>query len=362
MVKTDFTMETEVLPRTKNFRNACYFPVGSLWFALQRIRKHNGIKTRGGNHRRPGWISVLTNISAGHNSEENYPVDTVFLNYNTLKKSAEDFMTCLETNSPSENDWFILPSGAKVEVSHNNIKHLSLFGNGDPMHTILALCEPTHGTHAIAVYLNGTWWTVSNVLKTSNTSRSGLVRVQSVGERVVLFLLSQVIFGVLERPPDADACFAPHPEKEVAKILWQDGEAAGFYTVKQKGALCDGCSGLCYLLPVLDTVFVRTQFRRRGLALRMLEDFCVSYAEEEFIGISRPVSSGMSQVCRKYLQAQERDRDRLYEVEAPGGWAQRRNVWLSLQLSRCSAHSETDRLPQEQQLLALHSSFREKPV
>ncbi|KAJ8344155.1 hypothetical protein SKAU_G00314840 [Synaphobranchus kaupii] len=277
-------------------------------------------------------------------AEENYPVDTVFLDYNTVKKSADDFMTCLgtnRTNNPPEDNWFVLPSGDKVKVSHNNIVRLSLFGDGDPMHTILALYEPTRETHVIALYLNGKWWPVCNILKTSNTSRSGLVTVRSVGERVVLFLLSQVIFGVLERPPDGDTYFAPHPEKEFAKIVWQDGEAAGFYTVKRKGTLCDGCSGLSYLLPVLDTVFVRTQFRRRGLALRMLEDFCVSHGKEEFIGISRPVSSGMYQVCRKYLQAQERDRERLYEVEAPGGWTQRRNVWLSVQLSRCSENADS---------------------
>ncbi|XP_061078608.1 protein FAM169B isoform X2 [Conger conger] len=233
-------------------------------------------------------------------AEENYPVDTIFQDYNTLKKNADEFMTCLETNSPSENNWFILPSGAKVKVSNNNIARLSLFGDGDSTHTILALYEPPLETHVIALYLNGKWWTVSNVLKTSNSSRSGLVT-------------------------------------EVAKILWQDGEATGFYTVKPKGTLCDSCSSLSYLLPVLDTVFVRTEFRRKGLAFRMLEDFCVSYAKEEFIGISHPVSSSMHQVCRKYLQGQERDRDRLYEVEAPGGWAQRRNVWLSLQLSRYSS-------------------------
>ncbi|KAJ8252133.1 hypothetical protein COCON_G00214450 [Conger conger] len=270
-------------------------------------------------------------------AEENYPVDTIFQDYNTLKKNADEFMTYLETNSPSENNWFILPSGAKVKVSNNNIARLSLFGDGDSTHTILALYEPPLETHVIALYLNGKWWTVSNVLKTSNSSRSGLVTVRSVGERVVLFLLSQVIFGVFERHTDADTYFAPHPEKEVAKILWQDGEATGFFTVKPKGTLCDSCSSLSYLLPVLDTVFVRTEFRRKGLAFRMLEDFCVSYAKEEFIGISHPVSSSMHQVCRKYLQGQERDRDRLYEVEAPGGWAQRRNVWLSLQLSRYSS-------------------------
>ncbi|KAG9340758.1 hypothetical protein JZ751_020350 [Albula glossodonta] len=213
----------------------------------------------------------MESLSKGvHLPEQNYPVDISFLDYNTLRKSTEDFMACLETNSPSDN-WLVLPSGAKAKVTHSNIGRLSLYDDGDPLHTVLALYAPECDSHVVALYLSGKWWMVNDVLKTSNTSRSGLITVQSVGERVVLFLLSQVIFGVLERPPDENIYFSPHPAREVAKILWQDGAASGFYTVKQK-------------------------------------------------------------VCRKYLQLHEKDRDRLYEAEAPGGWAQRRNVWLSIQL------------------------------
>lgn len=37
-------------------------------------------------------------------------------------------------------------------------------------------------------------------------------------------------------------------------------------------------------------------------------------------------------VCQKFLQQREEHWERLYEVEAPGGWSQRRNIWLSIQL------------------------------
>lgn len=39
-------------------------------------------------------------------------------------------------------------------------------------------------------------------------------------------------------------------------------------------------------------------------------------------------------VCRRFLQQHEEYRDRLYEVEAPGSWTQRRNIWLNIQLGR----------------------------
>ncbi|XP_036391583.1 protein FAM169B isoform X2 [Megalops cyprinoides] len=275
---------------------------------------------------------------------EKYPVDVSPLDYNDLRKSSDDYMAYLAGNSSSESNWFPLPGGAKVEVRHTSVKRLPLFGDGDPLHTVLALSEPGCETQVVALYLNGKWWAVNDILKTSNTSRSGLVTVQSVGERVVLFLLSQIIFGVLERPLGADTYFTPHPLGEVGKILWQDGEAAGFYTIKQKGALCGSCTSRSYLLPVLDTVFVRMQFRRRGLALRMLGDFCASFTNEEVVGISSPVSPSMQHVCRKYLLAREQERERLYEVEAPGGWAQRRNIWLSIQLGQHPAnHSNIEK-------------------
>uniref|UniRef100_A0A8C9WF08 Family with sequence similarity 169 member B n=1 Tax=Scleropages formosus TaxID=113540 RepID=A0A8C9WF08_SCLFO len=160
-------------------------------------------------------------------------------------------------------------------------------------------------------------------------------KVESPGERVVLFLLSQIIFGILERPINEGIYFAPHPAKEIAKILWQDGEAIGFYSVKKKGSLCDRYTSECYQLPVLDTVFVRKHWRRRGFALWILGDFCSSFSKEETVGISSPISANMYQVCSKYLIVHESQRDRLYEVEAPGNWSQRRNVWLNLQLGSC---------------------------
>lgn len=51
-------------------------------------------------------------------------------------------------------------------------------------------------------------------------------------ERVILFLLSQVV----EKPPEEETTlFSPHPRTEHGKLLWCEGEAVGFYTVKQKG-------------------------------------------------------------------------------------------------------------------------------
>uniref|UniRef100_A0A8C1G149 Family with sequence similarity 169 member B n=1 Tax=Cyprinus carpio TaxID=7962 RepID=A0A8C1G149_CYPCA len=265
-----------------------------------------------------------------------YPVDLPVRHYGELSTGYDEYLSSVKSVGALP---ITLPHGEKqVEVTCENIGRLAFLRDGDLSHFILALHTPEDETQVVAVYLQGKWWPVGDVLKTSNKSRCGLVLVESVMERVVLFLLSQVIFGILERPLGEDLYFSVYSMWEHGKILWQNGEAVGFYTIKKKGSLCDSCTGQSYQLPVLDSVFVRSHWRRTGLALQMLEDFCSSQPSEAILGISFPVSPGMYGVCKKFLEIHEEERDRLYEVEAPGGWAQRRNVWLNIQLRDFPKH------------------------
>uniref|UniRef100_A0A4W4HB24 Family with sequence similarity 169 member B n=1 Tax=Electrophorus electricus TaxID=8005 RepID=A0A4W4HB24_ELEEL len=220
-----------------------------------------------------------------------YPVDLSSQDYSELNSDSGEYLSCLHLGTKS----IILP--------------------------------------VVALYLHGKWWPIRDVLKTSSIHRNGLVFVSLLRiYKVILFLLSQIVFGVLERPLGEHLYFSIHPAREHGKLLWQDGEAVGFYTIKKKGSLGSGFTGQSYLLPVLDTVFVRTHWRRRGLALHMLQDFCMSMPTETVLGISYPISPSMYAVCKKYLETHQEQRERLYEVEAPGEWSQRRNVWLNVQL------------------------------
>ncbi|XP_016350161.1 protein FAM169B isoform X2 [Sinocyclocheilus anshuiensis] len=257
-----------------------------------------------------------------------YPVDLPVRHYGELSTGYDEYLSRVKSDGAVP---ITLPHGEKVEVTCENIGRLAFLRDGDLSHFILALHTPEDET-------KGKWWPVGDVLKTSNKSRRGLLLMESVMERVVLFLLSQVIFGILERSLEEDLYFSAYSLWEHGKILWQNGEAVGFYTIKKKGSLCDSCTGQSYQLPVLDTVFVRSHWRRTGLALQMLEDFCSSQPSEAILGISFPMSPGMLGVCKKYLEIHEDERERLYEVEAPGGWAQRRNVWLNIQLQDFPKH------------------------
>ncbi|KAF7645193.1 hypothetical protein LDENG_00208640 [Lucifuga dentata] len=268
-----------------------------------------------------------------------YPVDLTDVDHSNLTSASELYLSALESRTHNE-EWFQSSQPTKVAITRNNVSRLRLFDDDQPDCTLLVLHAPDDHTQVVALYLNGDWWCVDDVLRTSSKSRTGLVllvcfvQVQSVLERVVLFLLSQVV----ARASQEEALFSPHPRTELGKLLWRDGEAVGFYTTKQKGSLCGRWTGQCYLLPVLDTVMVRRRWRRRGFGLQMLEDFCSSFPKEEVLGVSSPLSPSMVAVCRKFLQQHKEHQERLYEVEAPGGWTQWRNIWLNIKLGRY-AHS-----------------------
>uniref|UniRef100_A0A665W139 Family with sequence similarity 169 member B n=1 Tax=Echeneis naucrates TaxID=173247 RepID=A0A665W139_ECHNA len=252
-----------------------------------------------------------------------YPVDLPHVDDTDLTLASEQYFSSLESRPSGCNEWLELSETFKVRLFSLFIYFFFTFLNAYLFTVYLSV---------VALYLHEKWWPVDDLLRTSSKSRQGLMLVQSTLERVIVFLLSQVV----ERCPQEEVLFSLHPRKENCKLLWSDGQAVGFYTTKHKGSLCDSWGSRCYLLPVLDTLLVRRSWRRRGLGLQMLEDFCSSFSTEEFVGVSSPLSPNMAAVCRRFLQQHEEHRERLYEVEAPGGWSQRRNIWLNIHLGRYS--------------------------
>lgn len=60
-----------------------------------------------------------------------------------------------------------------------------------------------------------------------------LSQVQSTVERVIVFLLSQVV----ERSSEEEALFSLHPCTESCNLLWRDSRVVGFYSFKAKGRM-----------------------------------------------------------------------------------------------------------------------------
>uniref|UniRef100_A0A8C0CSV9 Protein FAM169B n=1 Tax=Balaenoptera musculus TaxID=9771 RepID=A0A8C0CSV9_BALMU len=260
-----------------------------------------------------------------------YPVDILEDDPAGHREAALAYCATLGEGAWPSPEVISLPTGEQVKLEASSVCFCTVHCD-EPQHKILVLVNPQDTKTVVAVYVKESWWTTEDVLRTSDPAREGLMKVQSFGERIVLFILNVVIFGRLERNlDDDDMFFLPHSVKEEAKILWRDGAAVGFYTTKRKGSLCGDGTGVCYLLPVLDTVFVRRNHRRQGLGLAMLRDFCQTFQEDEALGISWPISLPF---CRKFLAAHPEERGRLWEAEPPGAWGQRVNIWLKVQLQQ----------------------------
>lgn len=259
-----------------------------------------------------------------------YPVDLPSVDERELTKACVKYLLCLQTGAVC-NEWFQSSTNAKVAIQSSNVTQLQLFED-QPDCMLLVLHLPDQPKQVVALYLHEKWWHVDDILKTCNKTRNGLEMVQSIMERVLVLVLSQLV----DRCLGEELLFSHHPQTENCKLLWSHGTAVGFYSFKPKGSLCVNCISQCYELPVLDTIFVRSHCRRRGFGLLMLEDFCNMFPNEQVLGISSPLSTSMVAVYKKFLLQHTEIRDVLYEVEAPGGWAQRRNIWLNIQLGHYS--------------------------
>ncbi|XP_036025347.1 protein FAM169B [Onychomys torridus] len=265
-----------------------------------------------------------------------YPVDILEEDPEGHQEAAQVYYDLLREGASA--GVFSLPTGEQVRLETPFLHYCTMYRD-EPRHKILVLVNPQDTKTVVAVYLKKSWWSVEDVLRTSDPTREGLMKVQSFGERIVLFVLNAIVFGRLERDlDDDDMFFLPHPSKEQAKILWRDGAAVGFYSIKMKGSLCGNSTSACYLLPVFDTVFVRRKNRCQGLGTAMLRDFCDTFREDEALGISCPISPAMCKVLKQFLLTHPGERGRLWEVEAPGAWDQRVNIWLNICLQEAGLH------------------------
>ncbi|XP_028563072.2 protein FAM169B isoform X1 [Podarcis muralis] len=271
--------------------------------------------------------------AASARADHLYPVDIKGGKPEALEEEAHSYYTKILEEPSSAVEFLSIPGRGKVKLEAPLMHFLPLYKE-DSKHKLLVLIDPQDKNTVLAIYLHSSWWLIEDVMKTADHSREGLKQVQTFEERIVLFVLNVIIFGMLERSLTHDVLFVPHSEKECAKIFWRSGDAAAFYTVKVKGSLCDGYSSQCYMLPVLDTMFVRKKFRRGGVGMKMLHDFCQTFAAEVALGLSCPVSAVMYQVCQRFLETHPEEQSRLWEVEAPGDWSQRVSIWLKIQMEQ----------------------------
>ncbi|EPQ02609.1 Protein FAM169A [Myotis brandtii] len=281
----------------------------------------------------PATAAVLTScefgfwLSSAH-PRMAFPVDMLDnCSHEELENSAEDYMSDLRCGDPENPECFSLLN-ITIPISLSNVGFVPLYG-GDQTQKILALFSPEDSLTAVALYLADQWWAVDDIVKTSVPSREGLKQVRTLGERVVLYVLNRIIYRKQEMERN-EIPFLCHSSTDYAKILWKKGEAIGFYSVKPTGSICASFLTQSYQLPVLDTMFIRKNYRGKDFGLHMLEDFVDSFTEDA-LGLRYPLSSIMYTACKQYFEKYPGDHELLWEVEGVGHWYQRIPVTRALQ-------------------------------
>ncbi|XP_069079922.1 soluble lamin-associated protein of 75 kDa isoform X1 [Pleurodeles waltl] len=261
--------------------------------------------------------------------EMSFPVDILDdCSHEDLENSAEDYLSDLRSGDPGNPEFFSTPGKSDIPISLSMVGFVPLYG-GDQTHKVLALFAPEDTLTAVALYLADQWWAIEDIVRTSSPQREGLHKVRSLGERVVLYVLNRIIYRKLEMTKN-EVPFLCHGSADYAKIMWKNGEAIGFYSVKPSGSICNSYLTQRYQLPVLDTMFVRRRHREKDFGLQMLEDFVDSFSEDT-LGLRYPVSSSTYAVCKQYLEKYPGDQELLWEVEGVGHWFQRTRIASRIQ-------------------------------
>lgn len=267
-----------------------------------------------------------------------FPVDLLaHVSHAELERSAQSYMNHLLYSNPDSSERLTLSDSTQVSIDISSVGFVPLYGSSDKQ-KVLALFPPSDLMNAVALFLLDRWWTVDDILRTADTSRVGAAEVVTVGERIVLYILNRVVYRAKEMSSE-ELPFLCHGETDHAKILWTNGQAVGFYSVKPAGSLCNSFSTRSYLLPVMDSIFVRKDQRGKGFGLQMLEDFVFSF-KEDCLGLRYPLTKSMYKVCKKYLRQYPGDADLLWEVESIGGPSQRTKIATKIQTMDLSAVSK----------------------
>ncbi|NXP21026.1 F169A protein, partial [Scytalopus superciliaris] len=258
-----------------------------------------------------------------------FPVDILNnCSHEDLESSAEEFLLDLRWGNRNIPQFFSLPDHRKVPITLASVGFVPLYGE-ERTHKVLALFAPCDSLTAVALYLADQWWSIDDIVKTSVRARQGLHQVKSVGERVVLYVLNRIIYRTQEMEVN-EIPFLCHGSSQYAKIMWEDGEAIGFYSVKPKGSSCSPFFRQKYKMTVLDTIFVRKKHRGKDSGLIMLEDFVNSFTQGP-LGLRYPLSSFLYAACKQYLEKYPADRNVLWQVEGVGDWFQRKSIMSIVQ-------------------------------
>jgi GNAT superfamily N-acetyltransferase len=194
-----------------------------------------------------------------------------------------------------------------------------------------------------SIWWSGSWQKVDDVLHIGlmdsiNYSTTDLLEVQSAQDFLRVFVLSQFCHNHLDIDlATSESPFCPPSPDDVIKMATVQGQAAGFYSIKRKGSLFPQYPHVRYAIDVMDTMYVRRQFRRHGIATRFLDDLLLQFSDDDknqLIGFSEPISDALLKVLQRYVTNHPSTCDRLWGCSYTGEAGYRWNIHLRLKAEK----------------------------
>ncbi|XP_012535264.1 soluble lamin-associated protein of 75 kDa-like isoform X2 [Monomorium pharaonis] len=184
------------------------------------------------------------------------------------------------------------------------------------------------GDHFIAITLN------NEIIDVNDTCfdrlDDGWRDVQTDRDKVLFYILSQIVYPLFDtpQPEKLESLYALVDERDVIFLRWQGGKAIGFYTVKPTGTEIFSTKEK-YIMPVIDTAYIRSEYRNQGFGTEILSDIIARFPNED-IGFSKPISSGMLRILKKFLTSRKEYRLRFWEIADCDIIGSQQLIWCSL--------------------------------
>ncbi|KAK7867900.1 hypothetical protein R5R35_002823 [Gryllus longicercus] len=214
----------------------------------------------------------------------------------------------------------------RCKITIQNNEKLSSFVRIDGVSFSLRRCPSC--SKCIGFQVPEGWCSIDQILK-RDLQISGLHPAISTEDKVIHYILRQFLHNEDEYLKDDTRAIFDEPDKhDVVVLLWINGSAIGFYTLKSKGTWIEETDE-AYNMTTLDTIFIRKCHRRNGYCQEMLRHICASNNDED-IGVSKPISPEMKAALQKFLTDQPHMRSRLWEINGTGGEGHQKLVWYVL--------------------------------
>ncbi|XP_043276907.1 protein FAM169B-like [Venturia canescens] len=164
-------------------------------------------------------------------------------------------------------------------------------------------------------------------------ANDGWKKVRTDREKICYYVLSQIIYPEVDTPSNErlESLYDFADDFDEIILRWENGRPVAFYTIKTKDTEIH-TTGIEYSMPTIDTAYVRSEYRNRGIGTEILLDVISRFPIDD-IAFSKPISNGMLRVLKRFLTERKDYRLRFWEMEN-GDESSQKLVWFLLRNSK----------------------------